>query len=59
MTLNMRLEEPNVISVSSQVFRTQTIAGKTTLLRLTNPFPLLFHSKLHGLTKIIQNQSVL
>ena len=28
----MRFEEPGVISVSSQVFTTQTIAAKTTLL---------------------------
>ena len=33
MTLKMRLEEPGVISVSSQVFTTQTIAGKTALLQ--------------------------
>ena len=32
MTLKMRLEEPGVISVSSQVFTTQTIDAKVTLL---------------------------
>ena len=32
MTLKMRLEEPGVISVSSQIFRTQTFdANKITL----------------------------
>ena len=32
MTITMRLEEPAVISVSSQVLMTQTIDAKVTLL---------------------------
>ena len=32
MTLKMRLEKPNVISVSSQVFTKHTIDAKVTLL---------------------------
>ena len=52
MTLTMRLEEPGVISVSYQVFTTQTIDAKVTLLLYycsieVKPFRflhLLFHT---------------
>ena len=40
MTLNMRLEEPGVISVSSQVFTTQTNDATITLLLNIFPFKL-------------------
>ena len=40
MTLKMRLDEPGVISVSSQVFKTQTIAVKLLDCWLIVPFKL-------------------